>query len=602
MITVFLSILALGVLVFIHELGHYLMAKRVGMRVEAFSVGFGKPIYQFKRNGVEWKICILPFGGYVKIAGMYKEKGIEPHDVPDGYFGKRPIDRMKVAFAGPLFNIILALIAFGVLWIAGGQEKQMSQFTNRIGYVDPNSTLYKYGVRAGDEIVKYAGYDYQNYQDTILPSLSKKETIPISVNKIDYYQNKQEKRSYAPYTYQPNNELPLHTIGVEAPAGYVLFNQDTALKTPILDSGIKKGDRIVWVNGELIFSHQQLNSLINEPTTFLTVERNGYIFHTRAPVLPIKEYKLSKQEKNELDDWAYEASIKEELSFLPYVINTDNMIEYPLSFIDPLLEETLIDDSNRNPFFIPLDTNDKILAVNGTPVTTSYDLLNELQTKKAMIVVERSAKLSQPLLWKNVNQSFTTDLNYKDLQEVISTIGINSTSSQKGDLHLLKSIEPVTRSSLSEEAKSLPNGDQLVLGMLQSDKLVIYNPSPIFLFQDSFQNIFKFLGGLFSGTIAPKYVSGPVGIIQAIHVSTSGATEAIFWFGFISLNLAVINLLPIPVLDGGYIALSFFEMVTRRKIKPKTLEKLILPFMVLLMGFLVYVTYQDIIRIVKQFF
>lgn len=601
MITIILSILALGVLVFIHELGHYLMAKRVGMRVEAFSVGFGKPIYRFHRNGVEWKICILPFGGYVKIAGMYKEKGVEPHDVPDGYFGKRPIDRMKVAFAGPLFNIILALVAFGVLWIAGGQKKQMSQFTNRIGYVDPNSVLYKYGVRAGDEIVKYAGYDYQNYQDMILPSLSKQETIPISVNKIDYYQNKEEKRTYAPYTYL-SDELPFQTIGVISPAGYVLFDQDADPKAPISNSGIQKKDRIVWANGELIFSQRQLNAVINEPMTFLTVERNGHVFQTKAPVLPIKEYRLSKQEKNEFEDWAYEVSIKKDLAFLPYVITTDNVVEYPLSFIDPLLEETLVDNSNRNPFFIPLDTNDKIIAVNGVSVSDSYELLQKLQTKKALIIVERGSKIEKPLLWKDVNETFTKDLNYQDLQEVVSTIGQTTNSSSKGGLHLLNPVEPVPLSTFYEETRSTPQGNQLFLGMQQADKVVIYNPSPIYLFQDSFQNIFKFLGGLFSGTIAPKHVSGPVGIIQAIHVSTSGASEAIFWFGFISLNLAVINLLPIPVLDGGYIALSFIEMITRRKIKPKTLEKLIFPFMILLMGFLVYVTYQDIIRIFKQFF
>jgi len=61
---IFLAILGLGVLVFIHELGHYIVARREGMRVEAFSIGFGKPIFTWMRDGVKWMICILPFGGY----------------------------------------------------------------------------------------------------------------------------------------------------------------------------------------------------------------------------------------------------------------------------------------------------------------------------------------------------------------------------------------------------------------------------------------------------------------------------------------------------------------------------------------------------------
>lgn len=91
---ILLAILGLGFLVFIHELGHYIMARRVGMRVEAFAIGFGKPIFKWMRKGVEWRLCWLPFGGYVKIAGMQKENDVEPSDIPDGFFGKKPWARI----------------------------------------------------------------------------------------------------------------------------------------------------------------------------------------------------------------------------------------------------------------------------------------------------------------------------------------------------------------------------------------------------------------------------------------------------------------------------------------------------------------------------
>lgn len=92
-----LAALGLGFLIFIHELAHYLMAVRVGMKVEAFSIGFGAAIYKWERKGVEWRIGWMPFGGYVKIAGEKKEANVEPNEVTGGFFSKKPIDRIKVA-------------------------------------------------------------------------------------------------------------------------------------------------------------------------------------------------------------------------------------------------------------------------------------------------------------------------------------------------------------------------------------------------------------------------------------------------------------------------------------------------------------------------
>ncbi|PIS01012.1 MAG: RIP metalloprotease RseP [Chlamydiae bacterium CG10_big_fil_rev_8_21_14_0_10_35_9] len=608
MITILLAILGLGALVFIHELGHYWVARKVGMRVEAFSIGFGKAIYKFKRKGVEWKIGILPFGGYVKIAGMQKENGVDPHDIPDGFFGKKPLDRIKVAFAGPLFNIILAFLAFTLIWALGGQKKDLSQFTNRIGYIDTESVLYKFGVRPGDQIVKYDNHPYRDFRDIIIPSLSKNETIPISVNKIDYFFGKDLQRYYNLYSYQYDSQLPLKTIGVLSPAGYVIFDKASGDSAPINESGIQKGDRIVWLNGELVFSHQQLNRLINQKSAFITIERNGAIHQTTVPTLPIKEFKLSLSEKNELSDWAYEAKIKDnikEIAFLPFIITTDNKVEYPISLIDPLLEEKVFENAKRNPFHIELETGDKIVAVNGVPVNSSYDLLKELQVNKTLMVVQRNPDIYKPIYWNQANQEFTKDINFNDLKAMVSSIGVDSFPAQKGNLYLLKPVVPQPllkfHKDLKGQNESLKN--MLFLGMQHIDKPVIYNPNPFELFQYSFSNIYRTLSGLISGTVAPKHLSGPVGIIQAVQMSwAQGVKEALFWLGFISLNLAIVNLLPIPVLDGGYILISVAEMITKKRMKPKTMEKLIFPFVILLIAFFVYVTYQDIMRIFTQFF
>ena len=130
-----------------NELGHYWMARRVGMRVETFSIGFGRPIVHWMRDGVRWQIGWLLFGGYVKISGQEIEKGVDPYSVPDGFFGKSPWARIKVAAMGPIVNIVFAIILFAALWGLGGRTKHFSEFTHIIGWVDPHSELYAQGVR-----------------------------------------------------------------------------------------------------------------------------------------------------------------------------------------------------------------------------------------------------------------------------------------------------------------------------------------------------------------------------------------------------------------------------------------------------------------------
>jgi regulator of sigma E protease len=100
----------------------------------------------------------------------------------------------------------------------------------------------------------------------------------------------------------------------------------------------------------------------------------------------------------------------------------------------------------------------------------------------------------------------------------------------------------------------------------------------------------------------PKYMSGPVGIVHVVHQSWMvGVKEALFWMGIISLNLGIVNLLPIPVLDGGHIMFSLLEMVRKRPLRSKTMERLVLPFIGLLIAFFIYITYQDIARLFSKF-
>ncbi|HXK61355.1 MAG TPA: site-2 protease family protein, partial [Acidobacteriota bacterium] len=101
-------IFVLGVMIFVHELGHYLVAKLLGIRVDVFSLGFGPRIFGFKRGETDYRVSILPLGGYVKMAGESYEE--ELSGSPDEFLSRPKLHRFAVAVAGPLMNIALALI------------------------------------------------------------------------------------------------------------------------------------------------------------------------------------------------------------------------------------------------------------------------------------------------------------------------------------------------------------------------------------------------------------------------------------------------------------------------------------------------------------
>lgn len=634
-----LAILGLGFLVFVHELGHYWVARRQGMRVEAFAIGFGKPLYTWEWQGVKWHICMLPFGGYVKIAGMQKEGNLEPFEISDGFYGRRPWQRIQVAFAGPLVNIAFALVVFTVLWLSGGRNKEFYEFTHRIGWVDPKSALYEHGVRPGDVIQKYDGRPFNGFKDLLVAGIMSDETTQIQGFKVDYLSGQRSDFNYTLRTYDNPNNLKkdkFHTIGVLSPASYLIFDGNLPSGSPMLGSGIQSNDRVLWADGEVIFSQQQMSSLINESTAFLTVQRGNQIFQTKAPRVQIDDLKLSGPERGEIDDWQHEAGLKgrlQDLYFIPYNLSPTAAIESRIQFIDEVDQIKAFQRCQRCAYFNPLQEGDKILAVDGNPIRSAYELLEQLQTRRVLVVVERDPQAIQKVLWTEADQQFD-QFGTVDLETIISSIGTEHPAASSGFLHILKPIvpKPISELTLPEaqraqlvqeiaqtkkeiEAIQDPQrrSDALhqlektqskaVLGVPLKDRNVLYNPTPQQQFLDVFHDTWRTLFGLISGYANPKYVAGPVGIVQIVHHSWMvGPKEALFWMALISLNLGIINLLPLPILDGGHIMFSFIEMFTKRPLRSKTMERLVIPFVALLIGFFIYVTYQDLARLFGSIF
>lgn len=635
---ILLAIVGLGFLVFIHELGHYWLAKRAGMKIEIFSIGFGRPLISWMFQGVKWQICLLPFGGYVKIAGMQREGKVEPCDVPDGFYSKSPGKRIQVALAGPLVNIVFAFLAFTFLWSLGGRDKSFKEYTQRIGWIDPTSALYEQGVRPGDVVQKYDGRPFRGIKDLLVASVMDESMMQIEGYKVDYETGKE-----IPFHYTLNHDKrsdlsqDMRTIGISDPASYLIYAESGLLEgAPVVASGMKPGDRLIWADGEVLFSLKQLSHVINEQTAFLTVRRGDEVFHTRVPRVFIGDLKMSSYERSEVDDWQHEIGLKkkvQDLAFIPYNLSPACEVESRLPFIDEQEQQKAFQDCQRCAYFHPLQEGDQILAVNGHPVNSAYRLLEYLQTREVLLIVERNPESVEKVLWTEADKQFD-DFRLADLQAIVSSIGTNQSISSLGSLHLLRPTTPLSYSNLPfiseqknailaemEKQKKAIEGikhagaraeafrqfeqqqNRLALGASLQDRVVVYNPNPAQQFGDVIQDTVFTLSRLVSGKLSPKFMSGPVGIVQVVHHSWMvGAKEALYWMAVISLSLGLLNLLPLPVLDGGHIVFSLIEKIIRRPIKARTMERMMIPFFGLLVAFFVYITYQDISRLLGSFF
>ncbi len=630
--------LGLGILVFFHELGHYFVAKKCGMTVEIFSIGFGRPILKWRWQNVDWQVGWLPFGGYVKILGMEvsKKDNREPFEIPNGFFSKSPFKRIAVAFAGPLANFILALVIFSIMWFMGGREKPFSEYSQIVGFVEPNSELHAKGLRPGDVLTEYNGKPFISSKDLLYAAMLGGDEVEFKGYHLNYETGDKSSFVYHIKPYPAKGALEdLETTGVTTTARYLIYDQlPGALPNPLPDgspmegSGIKYADRLIWADGEVLFSMDQLSSIINDNLSLLTVKRGAEIFLTRQPRVIADEMNLPHYLRDELTDWQYEVDLKgkwQELFILPFVINSEGFVERPLTFIDQNDRLTAFAAEHHRP----LEAGDRILAVDGVRVTKGFEILNLLQAHHVQMIVQKDISAFKKMSWKTEDALFEDSINMSHLNAMAATIGTADPLNHMGDYVMLKPIEPkkLDQFNLTADAKerlklefykqkeqvaAIKDRDKrtsamqileesqakLLLGVYLQDRQVDYNPNPITMFGQVFVETWQTLKALVMGYLHPKWISGPIGIVRVMHHGWRvGLGEALFWIGAISVNLGFLNLMPVPVLDGGYIFLSILELITRRRLKAKTMERIVIPFVVLLIALLVFLTFQDVSRL-----
>jgi len=177
---IFMAILALSFLVFFHELGHYIAAKLFGVKVERFSIGFGKVLFKKYWLDTEWAFAPILLGGYVKMKGQDDTNPLEKSSDPDSYNSKKPWQRVIILLAGPIANIILAFLIYFLIAIKGAPVIAASNYVAPIiNKVAPNSPAMSVGLKHGDKIVKVGDYNIK-YWYQIKDAIQKSPT-PLKI-------------------------------------------------------------------------------------------------------------------------------------------------------------------------------------------------------------------------------------------------------------------------------------------------------------------------------------------------------------------------------------------------------------------------------------
>ncbi|GAB6065235.1 RIP metalloprotease RseP [Aquifex pyrophilus] len=158
--TLIAFLVLIGVLVWVHEFGHFLMAKLFKVRVEIFSIGFGPPIVRKRWGETVYQIAAVPLGGFVKLYG--EEENVND---PYAFSSKKPWQKILIAFGGPLFNVIFTLFAFTLIFTAGVEVPKYLKEPVVVGYVEKDSVAQKAGIKPGDRIVKVDGYEIKSWED-----------------------------------------------------------------------------------------------------------------------------------------------------------------------------------------------------------------------------------------------------------------------------------------------------------------------------------------------------------------------------------------------------------------------------------------------------
>lgn len=520
--TIIAGILVLSVSIVVHEMGHLLMGKWVGIKARVFSFGYGKGIWKKEVGDTTYQITAIPLGGYVQFYGddIHQIGQTKPGD----FFHAGPWRRMIPVFGGPLFNLLLGVVILAAFNFVGMDKptnrvsvKSQLQYTDKLTGQDMkvSSPAYQAGMRHGDRIVAINGEPINTYSDI------KKEVAlsgPKQKLKVEYV--REGKRFSVDIKPVVLHEGGYSLIGVSP--FYEFAVQGVVEGGPFARAGIQKNDVILEVNGKRPAIQEQISQAIQQ-------SHSGQVSLT----LLREEKKITK-----------EVNLVQRSSLV-----FDHIVHKPTGY-EFTLERELLDYNKWQKNF----AQGRVL-VEGQKVTSAQELIRRF---RELVSADKEISLkhggSSYLVRPRVKELFYAGFSYRPV----------SVESKKVEYGFLASIGH---------------------GFLDAFEFVALN--------------IKGIGKLFSGDLSVQQnLSGPVRIAKiAGDVAEHGIGPLLLFLAHISVILMVMNLLPIPVVDGGHIIFFLIEGLRGKPIDPKIQEKIMAFFVVLLIGLGIFVLLNDILSL-----
>lgn len=534
---VFAFILLLGLLIFVHELGHFAVAKWCGVRVEVFSLGFGKKLFSFKRGDTTYCVSLIPLGGYVKMFG--DEVGAQlPESEKKFSFTHKPVSRrIAIVLAGPLMNFFFAMVIFAIVAFMGEDVRSPI-----VGDLNPSSKAFQVGFRSGDRIISVGGApvaSWEQFQESLNHGVNSSIEVKVQhpgATEPEVFQIRPETRP------NPNILSLTDTIGDVDGLTHLSKAAVIGVRTglPAEKAGLRTGDRILAVNGVEARHFRQLEPMLlpfQKQEVTLQIERD-----TEA----------KKQERIEI-----KANLGQFASLKATGLESSDLYLYKVSPGTPAEQAGLL-------------AGDRILKINNSVTQVWEDVLHTIKAYSGSGQVEMIIERAGIERTISVQPQMTSQMNASGGEEKRYTIGIVPW------VHL----SPPELTTLP--IQSIGHG--LLRGVTRTWDVTVMTAV-------SFLRLIR-------AEISPRNIGGVISIGQAAHETLKiGLTHFLTMMGAISVNLFVLNLLPIPVLDGGHLLFYTIEALRGAPLNMRKMEIAQQVGLFVLMSLMVFALFNDVTRI-----
>ena len=596
-------VVGVGLLIFIHELGHFIAAKSFGITVPVFSLGFGPRLFGFNWRGTDCRVSLLPLGGYVMLPGEIPEEG---KSGDPAQLSNRPVWQRVVVFsAGVTMNVVLSLVLFVVALSIGVPFPQPV-----IGEVAPDTPAAHAGLQRGDRVVAIDGRQNVDLEDllTTIALSGKGQSIDLTVLRYGATFD-------VSVTPEKEPDAGLPTIGI-IPASDTTIVQVESDSTAA-KAGLRPGDKIESLDGLPVFDNTDVETYVGaRPDADIAVGllRDGepiqktlhtdHAFTLDAGLAPAELLAIKS---------VFPDTPAARAGLLPgdRILAVDNLPIFSYSRVVLLIA---LNPDKPLPWLIKRgDTQLTLdLAARRKPYTLQPSVGVGFGNDQSAVVgaVAPDSPLAQAGLRSGDR---ILSVNGKDLDNWSQLEGILlnlATDPKKASLPVKFSWkatgETVTKSVTLKRVPLLWAAGDLGIAVRGAQMKVSQYPllqAPAVGIQKTvvfIERLYLLVRSIGQHRVAPgKALGGPVRIFQiAWQAASVGPTYFIYFLAIIGLNLAVFNFLPVPFLDGGHVTLTLLEKLRGKPLKPRTYEIVSYVGLALVLALAVVLTYNDLRRVI----